>query len=359
METRLQVLLVGRDPAWRRCLGELAASAGCEVLHAADGAEALAGTRLFRPSIVLVDGSGDGPACIPALRGAVEAYRPYVLVTVARKDHERMAACLELGIDDFIAQPLRRELVLARLALARQMLELRRENSSFLTQIRDYSDELASLHFRVRELAACDALTGLPNRQRAMACLEQAWADSRRADSPLACVVLLLAGLRQINHRHGHERGDVILKTVAAFLKAQGRAEDVPCRIDGNEFLLICPGTGLPAALAFGARLQERLCRTFGMQAGGAMLGLNIGVAERGADVTGAQVLVNLASYSAHRARRIGGERPYAVQSDEARSLRKVRPGALPRRRPARSAEPAPAFPALLPAGALAAGDEC
>lgn len=319
MGSRLQVLLIGRDPAWCRFFCGLLDSRVWAVATAADGVEALAAAGAQRPAIVLADGGAPGGLdCVRALHAA-DGGAPYLLVSIARSAQESLAAYLEAGIDDFIALPLNGELVLARLELARQMLALRSENRHYLMRLRDYSDELASLHFRVRELAASDALTGLPNRQRALACLDDAWSAAHRGDSPLACVVVLLAGLRQINHRHGYERGDVVLKTVAAFLKTEVRSEDVLCRIDGNEFLVICPGTGVEAARVFASRLLARLGETFGRHAGGTPLDLHIGIAERGADVTGAQVLVNLASFSAHRARRLGGGEPYAVQVGAAR----------------------------------------
>lgn len=336
MERRsLNILVVSEDPARYQFLAAVITEGGDDSTHATDAIAALSRAKVFKPDIVMADLTPDagGEAFIRELEATCDGDLPYLIALLPRGNHKRLMESLDSRIDDFISPPLHREVLAARLAVARRLLDLRRANNSFATQIRDYSEELASLHFRLRELVVNDVLTGLPNRQQAMVSLEKAWAVSRRENSPLACVAVLLAGLRQINHRYGHERGDVTLKTVAALLKTELGVEDSLYRINGNEFLMICPGIALDAALGFGKRVHGILRETFGNQAEGMLLGLRIGIAERSPDVTSAQVLVNLASYSAQRARRTDGDLPYAVQSGRLQPLRMIKPrSSRPRR---------------------------
>ena len=50
--------------------------------------------------------------------------------------------------------------------------------------------------------------------------------------------------LKRINDQRGHAAGDQALRWVARFLAGALRADDVCCRIGGDEFLLILPGDG-------------------------------------------------------------------------------------------------------------------
>lgn len=343
----LRILVVSHDSSQRQFLGALIDDLGCEAIEATDFGDGMRHAHAARPDIVVIDWEAPGMGgreLAESLRGIADGYRPHLLLMVAGKDKRRLAPLLDCGIDDFIVKPLRRELVSARLRTAQRLVGLQRTQHSVDTQLRQYCEELSRLQHRVRELTVQDELTGLPNRRHAMERLERAWAISHRAASPLACLVVLLSGLKPINQRYGHERGDIILKTVAAVLKSSVRAEDEVCRIDGNEFLVICRGSGLDAVLGFGSRLHSALRETLGTPLERAFLGLHVGAAEVRPDVTSAQALINLASHSARQARRHGSDLPHSAQLGIPQGERKARAKAVApsRRRPGSRQAPGP-----------------
>ena len=84
-----------------------------------------------------------------------------------------------------------------------------------------------------------DALTGLPNRVLLNDRLERACLHHARQGGHFAVAFLDLDHFKAINDTHGHDAGDVLLKTVARRLRDALRASDTVCRLGGDEFVLL------------------------------------------------------------------------------------------------------------------------
>lgn len=103
-----------------------------------------------------------------------------------------------------------------------------------------------------------DVLTGLPNRQRWAAQLEQMLAR----DLPGECraVVLYdLDGFKRVNDRHGHLAGDQVLRGVAATLLAEAAPGDRIARIGGDEFAALYTRYDRATVIADVQRVLQRL----------------------------------------------------------------------------------------------------
>lgn len=109
---------------------------------------------------------------------------------------------------------------------------------------------------RLRVQAARDPLTGVMNARAYYAATEQLILLSLRTGEPFSVLFLDLDHFKSINDRHGHEAGDVVLKTVAACLAGNARDCDVLGRIGGEEFSLFLPNTDLAGAEVVAEKLR-------------------------------------------------------------------------------------------------------
>ena len=83
---------------------------------------------------------------------------------------------------------------------------------------------------QLRKEATTDPLTGLANRRTAEDHLVREAARARRRRSPLTAVAFDLNNFKQINDRHGHAAGDLVLRTFAEKLTSRRRGEDMVVR---------------------------------------------------------------------------------------------------------------------------------
>jgi diguanylate cyclase (GGDEF)-like protein len=101
-----------------------------------------------------------------------------------------------------------------------------------------FRENLAMLE-RIGEQAVTDALTGLGNRRRLMADLEEELAT--RTDA-LLVLVLDLDGFKAYNDAYGHPAGDALLARLGRKLAAAVPVEAVAYRLGGDEFCVLLHG---------------------------------------------------------------------------------------------------------------------
>src|SRR5881275_2600832 len=104
--------------------------------------------------------------------------------------------------------------------------------------------------------AVTDPLTGLYNRRLFSESFEKELNRARRYTQPLSLVILDLHRFKEVNDKHGHPRGDEVLRATAATLKKALRSSDSAFRIGGDEFALLLPQTDAQQALALSRRVE-------------------------------------------------------------------------------------------------------
>jgi len=109
----------------------------------------------------------------------------------------------------------------------------------------------------LKDLALNDALTGIPNRRHFLSTLEKEILRHRRFGVSLTVAVMDLDRFENINEIYGREAADEALIWFARLLTEQFRTFDGVGRLDGQEFGVIFPNTGLGDATEACERLSR------------------------------------------------------------------------------------------------------
>lgn len=256
----LRILVVAAQAAVRAELRAVLADLKYSVFEASNSESALAQALEKEPHMLVLGRLAqptEGFALTRALRATRLGRSMYVLMLDKPGEIDAVIEGYESGIDDFLmAGPLDARLLAARLGNGRRIVHLHQELEHDREELRRFAADLAVSNRRFEELALTDVLTGFPNRRYAMDFIGREWAGARRSGRPLSCMVIDLDQFKKINDTHGHDVGDAYLKQMAAAIRGALRAQDVVCRTGGDEFLVICPATGLRDALACAERVR-------------------------------------------------------------------------------------------------------
>jgi diguanylate cyclase (GGDEF)-like protein len=106
-----------------------------------------------------------------------------------------------------------------------------------LLRLAEAADELDAL----AQLAFWDPLTGLANRALFGEHLRNELERGRRSGRQPAVVSADVNKLKKVNDDLGHRGGDALLIEVARRLRAACRPFDVPARLSGDEYAVLCP----------------------------------------------------------------------------------------------------------------------
>lgn len=107
------------------------------------------------------------------------------------------------------------------------------------------------------ELSLKDPLTGLANRRHVHAVLEREIDRVARSGEAALLLMLDIDHFKQVNDRHGHLAGDIVLQSVARTLESCVRPMDTVARYGGEEFAIVLPA----CQFGFGRVIAERVRR--------------------------------------------------------------------------------------------------
>jgi diguanylate cyclase (GGDEF)-like protein/PAS domain S-box-containing protein len=110
---------------------------------------------------------------------------------------------------------------------------------------------------RLEQLSLHDELTGLKNRRGFYVLLPEQGKRARRSGARVVVLYGDIDGFKSINDRLGHNRGDDVLKAVAAALVVAFRETDLIARLGGDEFCVVAESPAEPAILV--QRLDEAI----------------------------------------------------------------------------------------------------
>ncbi len=117
----------------------------------------------------------------------------------------------------------------------------------------------AHIRARLEREAQTDSLTGLYNHRYFHERLRRELMLASVEHTNVAVVMVDIDDFKKVNDVFGHAVGDEVLAELADHLRATVREADVVCRIGGEEFAVIVPGSREEQTIALATRLAERL----------------------------------------------------------------------------------------------------
>jgi len=217
-------------------------------------------------------------ASIPLLRGDTVIGA----VTVIRLDLARVFTALEIETMPLIA---------SQIALALNNIEL---------------------HAQMADAAIRDPLTGLWNRRHLDVSLARLFAARARLEPemrhPVAVIMFDLDHFGLFNKRHGHIKGDAVLRTFGSILTRRLRSSDLVARFGGEEFLAVLDGASLEEAQHVGEEIRRELEAVAFAGVDGELLYATVsaGCASLGPNVSSLETLVEFADVALQMAKRGG-----------------------------------------------------
>jgi diguanylate cyclase (GGDEF)-like protein len=180
-----------------------------------------------------------------------------------------------------------------------------------VSERRRYEDEL-------RRLALTDSLTGLANRNKFLAALDEALKVGRRFGVEMTLMMLDLDHFKCVNDTHGHPVGDGVLRSVAERLVSVSREVDTVARLGGDEFAIILRGTRKgEEAEVFAQRCIASLGRPMVLPEATVRIGACVGIAGFPEDGDDAKELVRRADLALYEAKAVGRDVWRAYVSDK------------------------------------------
>jgi len=178
---------------------------------------------------------------------------------------------------------------------------------------------------RIQINAVTDPLTGLYNRRLFGESFDKELNRARRYALPLGIVILDLHRFKEVNDKHGHPRGDDVLRAAATTLKKALRTSDSAFRIGGDEFALLLPQTDADQALALSRRVETVFAEVLKPLQLSVSVSMDHGVANFPQDGDHADQLIRVADERLYRLKHAnhgktanGGTKPEPLHAAEA-----------------------------------------
>ncbi len=118
---------------------------------------------------------------------------------------------------------------------------------------------LRSMLVQLDDMYVVDPLTGLYNRFGFARYTGEKFSESIEYGTELMILFADLDGLKKINDKYGHDKGDIAIKTAADVLRKSCLRDEVCARFGGDEYVVYAQGYSAVEADAFCERLKENL----------------------------------------------------------------------------------------------------
>jgi len=171
----------------------------------------------------------------------------------------------------------------------------------FNSQLSEAYQLLEQKNQELENLSITDKLTGLFNRSKIEAELKKEQMRFDRLGTTFSIIIFDIDWFKSINDTYGHTTGDKALQDVADLIKNRVRKTDIAGRWGGEEFIVICPGTGTKGAETVAEDIRKNIQdHSFGLETG---VTISAGISTYTDQLRNIEELVNSADMNMYRAK--------------------------------------------------------
>jgi diguanylate cyclase (GGDEF)-like protein len=245
-----------------------------------------------RPQFVIVDGSLPGMGAVELcrrLRKERSAYYVYILLLCPSGRQDVVKALIDVGVDDFLFEPITKEELLTRMRAGSRHLALLEEASQ-----------------RPRP----DPLTGLATRRLIDDLLTREWRRAGRYRIPVSAATVDIDHFTDVIREYGDKAGDIVLKAVGGVMGDNCRATDFLFRCGFDKFCLIMTETNEHGASTLAERVRAMIAR-LRLENDGKKIHVtaSVGVAQRASHHRQIDELIGICDEAQLVAKQLGGNR--------------------------------------------------
>lgn len=115
----------------------------------------------------------------------------------------------------------------------------------------------SQLYSKTREMSVRDELTGVFNRRHFQNVLKLEIKRAQRFNRQVSLLMVDMDFFKQFNDKHGHLKGDELLKRLTDLLVGNVREVDLVARFGGEEFVIVLPNTPMSDAVGVANKLRK------------------------------------------------------------------------------------------------------
>lgn len=222
-------ILVVDDDGMNCILAKHALGNQYRVTTVSAGTEAIEFLKNEVPDLILMDiemPQMSGLETVSIIKENEEWAQIPIIFLTADSDPSTEVKCLELGADDFIAKPFVPMVMNSRIS---RILELHDFRADLEHELESKTKQMEA----ATQKSLTDPLTGLHNREYLSIKLKETMDAGHKG----ALFMIDLDNFKSINDTYGHIVGDKTLQLFAEVLRKHARAEDISCRLAGDEFV--------------------------------------------------------------------------------------------------------------------------
>jgi diguanylate cyclase (GGDEF)-like protein len=290
----LRVLLVDDDTDLLAACRRILEAANMEVATVDDPSAVLDMLSNFRPEVVVMDirmPQCTGPELAQVIRMNEEwLHVPIVYMSTQADGADQLLATGKAG-EAFLAKPID----------ARELVATVSANGRHARQMVDSASK--------------DTLTGLLKHSFIKEHLAAELERAQRMRHATCAAMVDIDHFKDVNDRHGHPAGDLVIRTLATLLRQRLRAVDGVGRLGGEEFLAVLSNCGAAEAAAIFDGIRRRFAQIeFAGQGGVFPVSFSAGIAESRGSTHGCAELLVAADKALYRAKGQGRNRVLLAQ---------------------------------------------